>query len=112
METIVSRGIHPLQYAKTKCLILGLMHLLNPQPIDFSIYTQPLAWLVALLSFLNTFFVVEILRHGHPIDLLSAQAMSHLLRLAWSVGVQGNRLLPKQYLGVGMALLSLRLLAK
>lgn len=108
LEKRLLASVSPDAYASTKALAVSFGYLCTRRPLDLSIFANPLAWLLLLVSMLNTPIYARVIRAEDPaIALPFIAATSNALRLVWRRALfDGPALTQKQLVGVAFAMLS------
>lgn len=84
LEKHLLQAVSPDAYAATKALCVSLNYLIMRQTVRFDMLKHPVAWVLVLISTLNTPTYARIVRHENPaVALPFVAAASHLLRLVW-----------------------------
>ena len=94
-------------YATTKALVVSAGYLLSRRPIDVSIMRSPLAWILCLLSIVNTPLYARIVKQRDPSLVLPfVSTLSSVLRLGWMrFDPNVDPLTVKQWMGIVLVLL-------
>ena len=108
LEKQLLQSITPAAYASTKALAVSFGYICTRQPLDVHIFLHPVAWVLLLISMLNTPIYARLVRTEDPSVVLPiVSAASNALRIIWRRAFfDADALSYKQLLGVMLAALS------